>query len=407
MLDSNIGARKQRNIKNHLFIIYGVINNVIRDNLPCIDLQIYDIMKAFDALWLEDCMNDLYDSLHEDSRDDKVVTIYLANQDNLVAVNTAVGLTDRVNIKNIVQQGGTWGSLLCSNSIDSVCRKARSRSEHIYFYKNKAPVFILGMVDDILGVSKCGSKSEDMNNFINTQIEMKKLSFHTPDINGKSKCKVLHIGKLLTCSSDLRVHGTLMGQVNEANYLGDILSNDGKNSKNIKDRISKGMGIITQIMNILESVSFGEHYFEIAKLLRETMFINGILTNSEVWYNLSIGDIKELEQCDKFLLMKLFQASNSTPTEAFYLELGILPILVIIKARRINYFHYIICRNEAEMLTQFFYTQWFHPSKGDWTEQVKIDLNDFKISSDLQKLKTMTKNELKNIVKKQSQIFAF
>ena len=88
-------------------------------------------------------MNDLYDSLHEDSRDDKIVTFYLANQDNLVAVNTAVGLTDRVNIKNIVQQGGTWGSLLCSNSIDSVCRKARSRSEHIYFYKNKAPFICL------------------------------------------------------------------------------------------------------------------------------------------------------------------------------------------------------------------------------------------------------------------------
>ena len=43
------------------------------------------------------------------------------------------------------------------------------------------------------------------------------------------------------------------------------------------------------------------------------------------------------------------------------------------------------------MFTQIFYTQWFHPSKGDWTEQVKIDLNDFKLSSDLQKLKTMTK----------------
>ena len=48
-------------------------------------------------------------------------------------------------------------------SIDSVCRKASSRSEHIYFYKNKAPVFILGMVDDILGVSKCGSKSDIYN----------------------------------------------------------------------------------------------------------------------------------------------------------------------------------------------------------------------------------------------------
>ena len=30
MSDSNIGARKNRNIKNHLFIIYGVINSVLK-----------------------------------------------------------------------------------------------------------------------------------------------------------------------------------------------------------------------------------------------------------------------------------------------------------------------------------------------------------------------------------------
>ena len=32
MSDSNIGARKQRNIKNHLFIIYGKINSVVKGN---------------------------------------------------------------------------------------------------------------------------------------------------------------------------------------------------------------------------------------------------------------------------------------------------------------------------------------------------------------------------------------
>ena len=39
MTDSNIGARKQRNIRNHLMIIYGVINSVIRGNQTCIDLK--------------------------------------------------------------------------------------------------------------------------------------------------------------------------------------------------------------------------------------------------------------------------------------------------------------------------------------------------------------------------------
>ena len=59
MSDSNIGSRKRRNAKDHLFIIHGVINSVIRGKEDPIDLQIYDLEKAFDALWLEDCLNDL------------------------------------------------------------------------------------------------------------------------------------------------------------------------------------------------------------------------------------------------------------------------------------------------------------------------------------------------------------
>ena len=52
MSDSNIGGRKNRNIKNHLMIIYGIINSVIHVNEDCIDLQIYDLEKAFDVLYL-------------------------------------------------------------------------------------------------------------------------------------------------------------------------------------------------------------------------------------------------------------------------------------------------------------------------------------------------------------------
>ena len=59
MSDSNIGARKDRNIKNHLFIIYGITNSVVRGKEECIDIQIYDIEKAFDGLWLEECLNDV------------------------------------------------------------------------------------------------------------------------------------------------------------------------------------------------------------------------------------------------------------------------------------------------------------------------------------------------------------
>ena len=41
-------------------------------------------------------------------------------------------------------------------------------------------------------------------------------------------------------------------------YLGDIVSNDGINIKNIKARVNKGAGIVTRIMTLLEGIPFGK-----------------------------------------------------------------------------------------------------------------------------------------------------
>ena len=359
MSDSNIGSRKDRNIKNHLFIIYGVINHVIKGKGESIDLQIYDLEKAFDALWLEDCLIDLFDTLPKENRNEKIALLYESNVDNLVAVNTAVGVTERVNIPRIVQQGGTWGPALCSNTVDTIGKKCRDRGELHYLYKDTVRVLPLAMVDVLIGISKCGLDSIELNTFINTQIELKKLRFHVPDKDGKSKCHKMHIGNKQEWCSVLEVHGTVMTNVTEETYLGDIMSSDGKNSKNIAKRISKGLGIITQIIHLLEMVSLGEHFIEIALLFREALFLNGILTNCEIWYGLTESEVKEFEDLDIQLLKKILQVPVSTPQEGFFLELGIIPIGVIIKARRINYLHYLVTRSETEMLSKFFIKQWY------------------------------------------------
>jgi hypothetical protein len=111
MSNSNIGALKKKIVRNHLFVVHGIINSVINGGAKCIDIQIYDIKQAFDALWLQDCMNDLYDSLENSGRNEKLSLLYLANCNNHVAIKTPVGQTKRTNIQEIVMQGGTWGPL--------------------------------------------------------------------------------------------------------------------------------------------------------------------------------------------------------------------------------------------------------------------------------------------------------
>ena len=73
----------------------------------------------------------------------------------------------------------------------------------------------------------------------------------------------------------------------EEKYLGDILSSDGSNSKNIKARTSKGFGIVDKISSMLDDIFFGPFYFEVALILRSSLFLNSILLNSEVWYRLT------------------------------------------------------------------------------------------------------------------------
>ena len=95
MSNSNIGARKSRNIRDHLFVLYGTINSVIKGNQGCIDIQTYDIKKCFDALWLDECMNDLYDTLPSEKKNDQISLLYQANKTSLVAVKTPVDYTER------------------------------------------------------------------------------------------------------------------------------------------------------------------------------------------------------------------------------------------------------------------------------------------------------------------------
>ena len=77
------------------------------------------------------------------------------------------------------------------------------------------------------------------------------------------------------------VHGTEKN-VTEATYLGDVISAYGKNTKTIDYRITKVLGKITDIMNMIEKVKFGPNYFKKALLLREILFLSSLLTNSGV-----------------------------------------------------------------------------------------------------------------------------
>jgi hypothetical protein len=97
----------------------------------------------------------------------------------------------------------------------------------------------------------------------------------------------MHMGKNASCCPILKVEDKDMLNSSREKYLSDILTSDCKINFNIEERVNKGMGIVNQIVSLLKEISFGEHYFKMAVMFRQSMLMNCILCNSEVLYRLN------------------------------------------------------------------------------------------------------------------------
>ena len=83
MSESNVGARRGRNIRDHLFVMNGVINDIYNGKGEDAHISVYDIVKCFDKMWLNEVMNDLYDS---NMKSDQLTLLHEMNKISKVSI---------------------------------------------------------------------------------------------------------------------------------------------------------------------------------------------------------------------------------------------------------------------------------------------------------------------------------
>ena len=420
MSDSNIGARKQKNIRNHIFVVNSVLHDVLqkKTNNP-IDLMVLDYKQMFDSECLYECMNDLYEA---GVKDDIFSLIYETNRKSSVAVQTPHGLSNRELFEDLVMQGDVLSPLISSLQVDTMGKECLENKKHLYYFKNLVPIPPLGMVDDLLTISDCGYKTKLMNEFINFKTGTKRLQF------GASKCIKMHIGKdqsTILCQDlyvgewkDVVVEDPKTGgfkiteyfggnikmeEKKEQKYLGDILSSDGTHSKNIQDRKNKAYGVINQIVQILESTYFGKYHFEVAMVLRESLFLSSLLLNSEAWVNYTDKDVRILEQCDEALLARILECDGNSSNTFKYLELGVVPIRFEIMKRKLLFLQYILKQNKESMMYRIFKAIEENPVKNDFVFTCKKYLETLKMNTTFEQLENLSKFQFKKILKERIQ----
>ena len=190
MNPSNIGARRNRNIRDHLFVINAIFHDIRESKNKSIDVEIYDVRKCFDKMWSQETTNDIFDV---GIKDDTFNLIANSNNSCEIAVKTPWGsLTPRIVFEHIEMQGGVLTPLKCSVQMDTLgadCLENQKNSEMLYKFKSCVKIPPLEMIDDILTVTDCGIKSVKMNAFVQSKIECKMLEL------SDTKCFKMHVGQ--------------------------------------------------------------------------------------------------------------------------------------------------------------------------------------------------------------------
>ena len=83
--------------------------------------------------------------------------------------------------------------------------------------------------------------------------------------------------------------------VEEKKYLGEIVTSNMKNEKNIQDKTNKAFGNIRKIEDTLNERTFGIHTFKAAMLLRGWVLVGSLLNNIEAMVNVTKSDIEKLD----------------------------------------------------------------------------------------------------------------
>ena len=163
------------------------------------------------------------------------------------------------------------------------------------------------MVDDVVTISSCCVDSVRINAIVQAKVQSKQLEL------GHLKCFNMHIGKKdKHLCPVLKVHGADMLTSDREIYLGDILTTYGRIDQNIIERYNKGVGKVNKIMGMLQEVSFGPHYFQMAILFRNSILLSSMLCNAEVLYGITQAHVEKLEQADRIFVRRLFEVPNCT-----------------------------------------------------------------------------------------------
>ena len=249
----------------------------------------------------------------------------------------------------------------------------------------------------LLWIDDIASFAEGMQNQLQTLEQVDQFAMDHKLRWGQEKCQVMRVGKHRGETTEWKIGTMSIKETESYKYLGDIVCNDGKNTRNLEARKSKTISNTISIKTMAANEVFREIATPVLLELHETVNLSALLTNSESW-NLNKSERDLLEKIEIQAIKQLFDLSAHTPTPALIYTFGLLYTSLRMEQRQLTYMWKVLNRN-SQHWTHKVMTHTMEKNIG-WGRNIIDTLRKHNLPTDPQDIRLRGKHEWKRMVKK-------
>ena len=380
------GGQRKASTFDHLFILRAIIDKSKKDKKPTY-LTFYDVSKAYDNANNDDMLSIIW----EKGLKGKAWRI-LRNlcKDLHASVKTRFGQTRDFKMEIGGRQGSRITGRLFSKLMDILSEELQP-SGMGYHLSNSLLITVLLWVDDVLTCAIGDKEQNEILKKVNEFAIKHRLQW------GQAKCNVMKVGvhNKPHETKTWNLGAMPIEETTTYRYLGDVISSDGKNIKNIESRKIKTYTTTISINSIASTEVLRQMETSVLLQLHEKITIPGLLANSESW-SLSKTEYAEIEKIEYQALRNLFDLPLHIPIPALIFTFGTLFTQLRIEKQRLNYLHRILNRPSSHWTTQAFYI--LYEENLGWAKTIKQTLLNLDLPTELSEIKNKRPTEWKNIV---------
>ena len=381
------GGIKGAATADHLFLLRALMTIAIK-NKQNLFVTFFDVQKAYDNADVSNTLHIMWNS----GVKGKMWRILRELSTNLTAiVKSRFGASREITRRNGGKQGSRLMGRQFSKQMDTLSEEFIGKNSESVKVSDNLSIGCLAWVDDIISSTVGIQNQKAVLQMVDEFAQRSKLEWSA------EKCQVMQIGKKVSVPNHWKLGEKHISNTANYKYLGDTVTNDNKNKRNLELRENRVQGTIRQINTTASSDVMRGVETTVLITLYEKSVVAGVLHNSESW-NLNKTEEQQLDKIGLRALKRLFSLPTTTPTAAVLHNLGQLYMTQSVDQRRFMYLHKVLNR-ENDHWTKMMLVHLKTIELG-WAKNINEKLIQYDLERDWEIIRQKPKIEWKQMVNK-------